>query len=304
MIKNIKIGVSAVASPVVDSESRKCILKSFKLLSKNFLTATFIKGKTLRLNQGWNAGSIKQRLDDFMKIQKKADVFIAAKGGYGCLDLIDKINYEEIKKATKFVGFSDVTALLLAIYSKTGIVTYHGPDFKKISTIDEESINKLHSILMDNSLTIEIPQNSNKSIDALKSDIEGVLIGGNLSVFSALVGTSFLKFNKNKKYILFFEDTNQSPPQVDFLLKQIIIRSPKIMSNNISAIILGNFKNYFVHEYKNTHKSEMEVFKKYFKIPIIKTGLFGHSQSKFITFPIGAKTKITKDFKKIIFSKK
>ncbi len=301
MKKNIKIGLSAVASSVTDNESKKKIDKALKILIKIFFQPKFIKGKTLDSHYYWNAGTDKERLDDFIKIQKKSDIFVSAKGGYGCLDLIDKIDYKTIKRTTKFIGFSDVSALLLAIYSKIGIITYHGPDMKKISIIDKDSLDNLYSILTEKSVSITIPDSSIKSIKSTEKEITGILIGGNLSIFAALIGTPFLKFDKKNKYILFFEDTDQSPPQVDFLLKQIILKLPEIMSKNISAVVLGNFKNYLILEYKSTYKSEINVFKKYFKVPIIKTDFFGHGQKKFMTFPIGAKTTITKDLKKITF---
>ena len=93
--------------------------------------------------------------DDEVKISElehffadpEIDIIINARGGYGSIRLINRIDYEIIKNNPKpFIGFSDITALLLMIYKRTGIVTYHGPmvisDFADIAPFTEEFFNK------------------------------------------------------------------------------------------------------------------------------------------------------------------
>ena len=66
---------------------------------------------------------LRQALDD-----KTIKAIFCMKGGWGCARILDKINYEQIKNNPKIlIGFSDITSLLIAITTKTGLVTFHGP---------------------------------------------------------------------------------------------------------------------------------------------------------------------------------
>ncbi|MFH1193336.1 MAG: hypothetical protein V1656_03440, partial [Candidatus Jorgensenbacteria bacterium] len=202
----------------------------------------------------------------------------------------------------KFVGFSDFTSLLLSIYYKTGIVTFHGPSVKKFGSINNKSIKFFKRII---STTGEISLDLKKrksSINSTSEEMSGTLVGGNLSLFAALLGTPYFKFLKNKDYILFFEDTNISAAQLDFLLRQINFRMGQSVVKNIKAIILGSFKDYYKESIKFGYESELSVFAQNFKsVPIIKTGLFGHGQKDFATFPIGAKARLSKKLDTINF---
>ena len=76
------------------------------------------------------AGSDDKKLEELHKFfsDSEIDIIMCARGGYGAIRLVNRIDYDLIKKNPKiFCGFSDVTALLLRIYKKTGIVVYHGP---------------------------------------------------------------------------------------------------------------------------------------------------------------------------------
>ena len=84
------------------------------------------------------AGSDGGKLEELYRFfqDPKIDIILAARGGYGAIRLINKIDYNIIRKNPKpFCGFSDVTALLLMIYKNTGLITYHGPMACSKSTI-------------------------------------------------------------------------------------------------------------------------------------------------------------------------
>ena len=87
-------------------------------------------GKNIRAERGFTAGTDQERLDDLHAMFQDADIkgVWCARGGYGCGRLLPKINYTLIKKNPKvLIGYSDITALLQAIYLQTGLIGFHGP---------------------------------------------------------------------------------------------------------------------------------------------------------------------------------
>ncbi|MCB0750647.1 MAG: LD-carboxypeptidase, partial [Ignavibacteriae bacterium] len=99
---------------------------------------------------GYLAGSDSARAEDLnsMFADKNIDAIMAVRGGYGCARMLDFIDYNLIKKNPKIIiGYSDITSLLYAIYSKTGLVCFHGP--VGTSTFNDYSISNTKNILMD-----------------------------------------------------------------------------------------------------------------------------------------------------------
>src|SRR3977135_4217590 len=87
-------------------------------------------GRNVRKRNGYLGGSIEERLDDLhsMFADKSVDAVFAIRGGYGSAQLLDRIDYELLRKNPKiFLGYSDITALHLAIQKRAGLVTFHGP---------------------------------------------------------------------------------------------------------------------------------------------------------------------------------
>ena len=94
--------------------------------------------------QGYLAGNDESRLHDLHEMfnDKEIKAVLCARGGYGTLRLLDKIDYDLIQNNPKIiVGYSDITALLLAIYRKTGLITFHGPVLRDLSEKKEKNIN-------------------------------------------------------------------------------------------------------------------------------------------------------------------
>src|SRR5881227_3000857 len=87
-------------------------------------------GKNVRKKNGYLGGSIEERLDDLhsMFADKSVDAVFAIRGGYGSGQLLDRIDYDLLRKNPKiFLGYSDITAMHLAIQKRAGLVTFHGP---------------------------------------------------------------------------------------------------------------------------------------------------------------------------------
>ena len=147
------------------------------------------------------AGSDKDKIDELHNFfeDSEIDMIISARGGYGAIRLVNQLNYDLIKNNPKpFIGFSDVTALLLMIYKKTGIITYHGPmmtsDFSKVSSFTEKSF-------------FEAINNEKLEFDGNKiyraGEANGIIWGGNLATVVSLCGLDFIP---NEDFIFFAEE--------------------------------------------------------------------------------------------------
>ena len=208
---------------------------------------------------------------------KTIKAIIAARGGYGSIRIIDKIDYKTIKDNPKFFGgYSDITALSLMIYKNTGLVTYNSPmaysDFgNKISDYTEKSFFDV----IENGLT-ELPL---ENTHAYKSgNASGVLWGGNLSTIQSLCGIDFIP---DDDFIFIAEDINEPVYKIDKMFAQLFNISK--FKTNCKAIVLGYFSNIDNNEILD--KLFKEIANKY-EIPVVKGLKFGHERD-FLTFPIG-----------------
>ncbi|MBL0122529.1 MAG: LD-carboxypeptidase [Betaproteobacteria bacterium] len=187
-------------------------------------------GKNIRAAHGGYAGSVAQRLADLhdMFLDNEVKAIWTARGGSGCTALLPHVRYPLIRAHPKIlVGYSDITALHLALYRKAGLVTFHGPAW---STFSDYSVSQMMAVLMSPRPETEINmsvENSRKAIAqsefalrTLRHGIaEGRLIGGNLSVMSALIGTPFAAPIRNS--LLFLEDVSEPPYRIDRMLTQL-----------------------------------------------------------------------------------
>ena len=226
---------------------------------------------------------------------KKKDIkaIFCARGGYGTPRLLDKIDYSLIKRNPKIlVGYSDITALQMAIMKKTGLVTFAGPmismDFQSdVSKFTEEMFWK---ILTSNKKFGRISQPDDEKIFELhKGQARGRILGGNLSVFTSLVGTQY--FPDLKDRILILEEIGEMPYRIDRLLNQLRLHKAFV---NIKGVILGAFIDCNEHDPLKKTLSLGEVISEYLegtKMPVVYNFKHGHIRNN-ITVPFGIVTKI------------
>lgn len=249
-------------------------------------------GKNVGNYLGYLAGTDDKRLEDLhsMFSDKTVKAIMCLRGGYGAFRLLDKINYKMIQKNPKiFVGYSEITALQNAIFSKTGLITFAGPmpavDFvNNISPFTEEWFWK---VVTSNKKIgkVKYPENS-KMPFINKGTADARIIGGNLAVFSSMLGTDFFPDLKDK--ILLLEDIDEKPYKIDRMLNQL--RLAKVFKG-LKGVILGRFVECYEQDPNKKTLSLGEVIEHYFKvlkIPTIYTFPHGHIKD-FITIPIGLK---------------
>ncbi|MCX7611762.1 MAG: LD-carboxypeptidase [Ignavibacterium sp.] len=284
------IGLISPASSPDDLSRIEKSVKYFENLGYNVIV-----GKNVGKFRGYLAGTDEERLEDlhYMFSDKKVKAIFCLRGGYGAIRLLDKINYRLIKANPKiFVGYSEITSLQLAIFAKTGLITFAGPmpavDFiNEISSFTEEFFWNL--VTTKKKLgKIKYPSEP-QPLFLRKGIVVGQILGGNLAVLTAMTGTKYLPNMRNK--ILLLEDINEVPYKVDRLLNQL--RLNNILSM-INGIILGRFVDCYEDDANKKTLTLGEVIDDYIrplKIPSIYVFPHGHIKD-FVTIPWGLKIKL------------
>lgn len=162
-------------------------------------------------------------------------------GGFGSWRLLDQIDYALVRQHPKpFIGYSDITALHLALQRRAGFVTFHGPmlgqDF--IQGRDEPTESLAWAMLggqLGAGSWIEAPPSS-QVIALAPGQASGRLAGGNLALICALMGTD--DEIDTRGAILFIEDVNELPPRVDRMLSQLAAAGK---FDGVAGVLVGNF---------------------------------------------------------------
>lgn len=228
------------------------------------------------------SGTIDERLHDLQEAFDNPNIrlIFCSRGGYGLVHLLDKLNFEGIKKYPKWVlGFSDITALHSAL-QVNGIASLHAPMAKYFSENGAKDLSVLYtkSLLYGQSFSYEIPVIEGFT-NSFQGHAKGKLFGGNLSVLCGLIGTPY--FSVPDKGILFLEDIGESPYRVDRMIYQLKLAG---IFNKISGLILGDFTDYDEDErmYCSLIESILDVTKEY-RFPIALNFPAGHDK---INFPL------------------
>lgn len=217
------IGVVAPAGCLLDSER---LTKGLRLLNRmGFRT---LPGRHLRAHCGYLGGTDAQRLTDLTEMFARSEVraVMCLRGGYGSMRLLGDLNYDLIRGNPKiFIGFSDITALHLAVQKRCGLVTFHGPmlstDFGHgLTDYTRESFLRVVTPGTGGRGTIiENPPDGPPGVTIRPGTASGELVGGNLSLITALEGTPFALETRGR--ILFFEEVGESLYRLDRMLSQL-----------------------------------------------------------------------------------
>ncbi|GAB5416663.1 MAG: LD-carboxypeptidase [Crocinitomicaceae bacterium] len=250
-------------------------------------------GKHVYEKYGYFAGTDEQRAADFNTFIQDEEVkgIFFLRGGWGCARILDLLDYEAIQLNRKVImGFSDATSLLNVITQQLGIVTYHGPSGN--STWNAYSKKHIRNVLMSDSLTSFENNSSDHEIITYQSGkASGFLFGGNLSVITSLLGTSYFSFVDGS--LLFLEEVGEEPYRIDRMLTQL--KQAGIIQK-CTGIILGSFRKCTAEEPDRAFTLE-EVFEQHFgslEIPVFYGAQIGHTVNKF-TIPLGVKAEMDAD---------
>ncbi len=232
------------------------------------------------------AGDDEARLSDLhdMFQDRETKAIFCARGGYGTLRLLDKIDYDLIREHPKIiVGYSDITALLMAITKKTGLVTFHGPMVRGLSSLHDSSRESLFKLISSDQPVSFSPIAGNPLISGRAA---GLLIGGNLSLICYVVGTPFLPSLAG--CILFIEDKGEPLYRIDRMLTHLSLAG---QLKGIRGLIGGEFIECgdpsAVDDLLNTLVSDLD-------IPLITGFPVGHGMIN-LALPLGIPARLDAD---------
>ena len=212
---------------------------------------------------------------------------MCVKGGEDSNTILDYIDYEMIKKHPKIIcGFSDNTSIINVIHEKAGLVTYHGPTFKSLTSWETGyAYKQFIKTFAENteSLIMGEPEDEYTTIQA--GQATGELVGGNLSLFTKLVCGKYAVNLQDK--ILFLEELGfEAAPEM--VNSNIYYLKQNGVFDRIAGLWIGNYE----HPSKiGLEKIIINAIGDEYKFPIIKSDNFGHIDKKII-IPIGTKAEI------------
>jgi muramoyltetrapeptide carboxypeptidase len=292
--KGDMVGVCAPASPL---KSRASLTQGVNYLEGMGYRVEL--GKHIFDEYGYLAGEDEYRAQDFnyMVSDPKIKAIIFTRGGFGSSRILPLIDFANLKRNPKIiVGYSDITALQLAIFRKIGMVTFAGPmvasEFgQNFSGVAEELFWKM---LTYNKPIGNISKYFANKMEAISiGKAVGRLIGGNLSIISSMLGTIYFPSMDNA--ILMLEEVEEAPYRVDRMLHQLKYAG---VLEKISGILLGDFST--CKPWKKVSSLTLgQIFDKLLKNqPTISNLHFGHVKNP-ITLPFGVRVKIDTQKKEI-----
>lgn len=257
-----------------------------------------VLSKNIREKYGYLAGTDQQRIDDLHEMFSRNDIdgIFCARGGYGSGRILPYLDYELIKNNPKvLIGYSDITALTYGIFAHTGLVCFHG--LVTISTFNEFSVHNFENVVMNPSETFtyinaeEDPDDKEFEVYSIHNgEAEGELVGGNLSLIAAMIGTKYDVDTTGK--IIFIEEIREDPYRIDRMLTQMR-QAGKF--DKAAGVALGIFRRCEPGDkFENSLSLREVLFDRLsdIGIPVIYGLSFGHVLNKF-TFPIGIKARLS-----------
>jgi muramoyltetrapeptide carboxypeptidase len=174
-----------------------------------------------------------------MFARPEVEAIFCARGGYGTPRLLSLLDYDLIRENPKILlGYSDVTALHLAIQRQTGLVTFHGPMVEsdpQVGFVDYNWLGVLRAIAAPSPLGLVENPPAGPALRVIRGGrAQGPLVGGNLSLICATMGTPYEIDTRGK--ILFLEDVGEAPYRMDRMLNQLLLAG-KLQA--ASGIVIG-----------------------------------------------------------------
>ncbi|NQV72698.1 LD-carboxypeptidase [bacterium] len=241
---------------------------------------------------GFLAGTDAERLTEFNSFLRsdEVDALFCVRGGYGCLRLLDDIDYEAARAHPKvLVGYSDITALHLALFKHAGWIGISGPMVAVEWPNPDEANCEQFLRLISGSLSSGPLDSKEHPLSSLFSgSVEGTLLGGNLSLITKMCGSEHLPDLTGA--ILFLEDIGESPYRIDSLFAQLKLSGHLSL---LGGVVLGSFTDAEPLPGRPTLELK-QVFEDYFRplnIPVAMGLRYGHHPEK-VAIPIGVQARL------------
>ena len=254
------IGIFSPSSAITYTCPKRFLRGKEYLESKGF---KIVEGKLTGKYDFYRSGSIRERAEELNILIRdpKVKCIMSTIGGMNSNSILPYIDYEELKRNPKIIiGYSDVTAILLAIYAKTGINTYYGPalvaSFGELPPFVDDTYEYFKELLIDEMqfpYTLKTPsdwteepmdwetqdrakiQKENHLVTIYGGTVRGRLIGGNLDTMQGFWGSEHMPEIKDGD-ILFIEDALKDPATIERSFSMLKLNG---VFDKISGIILG-----------------------------------------------------------------
>jgi muramoyltetrapeptide carboxypeptidase len=266
-------------------------------------------GKHLTKGFGYLAAQDKDRAEEFMQYvhDPEVDCIMAVRGGYGVMRILPQIDFDAIRANPKVImGFSDITALVNPVYQLSGVIAFHGP--MASSSFDPYTLDSFRRTVM-----AARPAGTFTESEEFKGSVfserrastivpgkaQGRLVGGNLSLVTALMGTPWDIDTTGK--ILFLEEILEEPYRVDRMLMQLALGGKLA---GCAGVALGRFNKCEAKPVRGEFTVSLSLEQvlrgilEPLKIPCLYGLSIGHIRSK-MTVPVGALATIDADAKTI-----
>jgi muramoyltetrapeptide carboxypeptidase len=294
LMQGATVGIVAPAGPVELRQLKRGI-DFFESLGLRV-----VLGRFLNSGSGYLAAPDRDRAAELMEFLLRPDIdaVIAARGGYGVLRILPALDYTALEQCNKpVIGYSDITALLVTLYQRTGLITFHGP--MASSQFDTTTAGSFLATLFrfaserSSPTEMQLTYSDASFLPVVSGVAEGILLGGNLSVFCSLLGTPFEP--DTRECILFFEDVGEEPYKVDRMLTQLALAGK---FDGIRGMVLGAFSKQSPRAIESTGESTgtaiADIAAEHCArrgIPLLANFPIGHIESK-ITLPIGCRARL------------
>jgi muramoyltetrapeptide carboxypeptidase len=256
------------------------------------------RGRNIFNRRGYFAGTDAERADDLNQMIRDPDIRAVhcLRGGWGSARLLRLLDYDALRNSPKpLIGFSDITALLLPVHARTGVVTFHGPN--GTSKWSAFSASWFRRVLMDGeAATFEnlketgeyLAQVENRIRTITPGTARGRLLGGNLTVLTSLIGSGLLPDWDG--CVLFVEDVEEAPYRIDRMFTQLELAG---ILSRVRAVIWGTcldcdpgegFGSLTITDVLHDHVEPLGV-------PAWQGAMIGHTDRQF-TLPIGAEVEV------------
>ena len=256
-------------------------------------------GKHARGRRGFLSGTDEERLEDLheMFADRTVAAVFALQGGYGTPRLLDRIDYDLVRRNPKILlGYSDITGLHVAISRRSGLVTFHGPnmvgrlpprtlDLLKKALFSAEPIGEVTNPDEADPLNVEFPLRT-----VTPGTARGRITGGNLTLICSTMGTPYEIDTRGR--ILLLEDTGEAPYRIDRMLVQLKLAGKL---QEAAGIVFGTCTD--CDPSRSSFELSLSLSEVLMEVlgsvgkPVMAGLLFGHTREK-ATIPIGVEAEM------------
>lgn len=303
--KRLRLGMTVgLVAPASNAPEDQHLYAAMDLVRS--LGFSVVPGENLFSRNQYLAGTDEERAGDLnaMFADPDVDAIFCLRGGYGSGRLLRLLDYEMIAVNPKIImGYSDITAILNAIYLRTGMVTFHGPIAGE--NFSSYTYDQYRNVLIEPAQGIHIGdppefeaspgvvERENRLTTIVSGTAEGLLLGGNLSLLVTLLGTPFEP--QFEGAILFLEDVSERPYSVDRMLTHLLLAGKL---EKVAGIVLGKFtedggkgNTFSMGEVLSDRLGKLG-------IPILRGLMIGHVENKAIV-PLGIRARLDADAGKL-----